>query len=147
MVLHWKSLSSWVRPFYCQCLSMVIAWLCARRYTTISNGCGWSSRIHKFEGVSTYFCIYSIFWTILPHNCVIAVVQILCGFSFLMWSFCLFVWLFSGTTWYGNFCILSMWNWSVKCNSQMWGNSQICIYMCHDLLNWCHVCLLKVKYS
>ena len=46
MVSHWKSLSSSVSPFYCQCLSMEIAWLCARFYTHVSNGYGWNSRIH-----------------------------------------------------------------------------------------------------
>ena len=48
-------LSSSVRPFYCQCLSMVIACLCARFYTPVSSWCGWNSQIHSFEGVSTYF--------------------------------------------------------------------------------------------
>jgi hypothetical protein len=38
----WKPLSSSVRPFYCQYLSMAIAWLCAQFYTTVSNGCGWN---------------------------------------------------------------------------------------------------------
>ena len=42
----WKSLSSSVRPFYCQCLSMEIACLCARFYTAVSHGCGLTSRIH-----------------------------------------------------------------------------------------------------
>ena len=56
-VPHWKSLSSSVRPFYFQCFSMEITWLCARFYTPFSNGCGWNSRIHEFEGVSRYFCI------------------------------------------------------------------------------------------
>ena len=37
-VPRWKSLSSPVGPFYCQCLSMEIAWLCARFYTPVSNG-------------------------------------------------------------------------------------------------------------
>ena len=44
MVPRWKSLSSSVRPFYCQCLSMEIVWLCAWFYTPVSNGCGWNSR-------------------------------------------------------------------------------------------------------
>ena len=61
----WKSLSSSVRPFYCQCLSMEIAWLCARFYIPVSNVCGWNSQIHKFEGVSTYFCKYNVF----PFQC------------------------------------------------------------------------------
>ena len=59
-VPRWKSLSSSVRPFYCQCLSLEIAWLGARFYTPVSNGCGWNSRIHWFEGVSTYFCTSSV---------------------------------------------------------------------------------------
>jgi hypothetical protein len=42
----WKSLSSSVRPFYCQFCSMEIAWLCARFYTPVSDGCGWNSWIH-----------------------------------------------------------------------------------------------------
>jgi hypothetical protein len=33
-------------PFYCQCLSMEIAWLCAWFDIPVSNGCGWNSRIH-----------------------------------------------------------------------------------------------------
>ena len=41
----WKALSSSVRWFYCQCLSMEIAWLHARFYTSVSNGCGWNSQI------------------------------------------------------------------------------------------------------
>ena len=45
-VALWKSLSSTVRPFYCQCLSIEIAWLCARFYTPVSNSCGWNSRVH-----------------------------------------------------------------------------------------------------
>ena len=45
-VPRWKSLSSSVRPFYCQCLSMEIAWRCARLYTFVIHGCGWNSRIH-----------------------------------------------------------------------------------------------------
>ena len=36
-VRRWKSLSSSVRPFYCQCLSMEIAWQCARFYTPVIN--------------------------------------------------------------------------------------------------------------
>ena len=59
MVQRWKSLSCSVRPFYCQCLSMEIAWLWARFYTPVSKRCGWNNRIHSFEEVSTYFCIYS----------------------------------------------------------------------------------------
>ena len=42
----WKSLSSSVRPFYCQRLSMEIAWRCARFYTPVCNMCGWNSWIH-----------------------------------------------------------------------------------------------------
>ena len=38
MVPHWMSRSSSVRPFYCQCLSMAITWLCAQFYTPESNG-------------------------------------------------------------------------------------------------------------
>ena len=45
-VPHWKSLSSSVRPFCWQCVSLEIAWLCARFYTPVSNGCGWNSQIH-----------------------------------------------------------------------------------------------------
>jgi hypothetical protein len=45
-VPRWDSVSSFIRPFYCQCLSMEIAWLCARFYTAVSNGCGWNSWIH-----------------------------------------------------------------------------------------------------
>jgi hypothetical protein len=52
-VSRWKSLSSSVRPFYCQCLSMEISWQCAQFYTPVSNECGWNSRIHSFECVST----------------------------------------------------------------------------------------------
>ena len=59
-VPRWKSLSSLVRPFYCQCLSMEIAWPCARYYTPFSNGCGWNSRIYKFQEVSTYIYTYSL---------------------------------------------------------------------------------------
>ena len=58
--IYWKSLSSSIRPFYCQCLCMEITWLCARCYTPVSNGCGWNSQIHSLEGVSIYFCIYSV---------------------------------------------------------------------------------------
>ena len=61
-VPHWKSVSSSVRLFYWQCLSMEIAWLCAQLYIPVSNRCGWNSRIHEFEGVSTYFCIYSVLY-------------------------------------------------------------------------------------
>jgi hypothetical protein len=57
-VFHWKLLSSSVRPFYCQCLSMEIAWLCARFYKPVSNWCVWNTQIHSFEVVSTYFCVY-----------------------------------------------------------------------------------------
>ena len=57
---HVKSLTSSVRPFYCQWLSMKIAWLGAWFYTPVSNGCDWNSRIHSIEEVSTYFCIYSV---------------------------------------------------------------------------------------
>ena len=39
---------------------MDIAWLCACFYTPVSNGCGGNRRIHSFEGVSTYLCIYSV---------------------------------------------------------------------------------------
>ena len=60
MVPRWKSLSSSVRPFYCQCLCMEIAWLCAQFYKPVNNGCGWNSQIHQFEGMSTYFCLYSV---------------------------------------------------------------------------------------
>jgi hypothetical protein len=60
-VPSWKSLSSSVRLFYCQCLSMEIAWPCGRLYTSVSNGCGWNSSIHSFEGVSTYFCVHSVY--------------------------------------------------------------------------------------
>jgi hypothetical protein len=35
---RWKSLSSSVRTFYCQCVSMEIAWLCDQFYTPINNG-------------------------------------------------------------------------------------------------------------
>ena len=45
-VPRWKSLSSSVRPFYCQCLSIETAWLCAQFYTPVSNRCDWNSRIH-----------------------------------------------------------------------------------------------------
>ena len=38
-----------------------IAWLCAWFHTPVSNVCGWNSHIHSFEGVSTYFCIYSVY--------------------------------------------------------------------------------------
>jgi hypothetical protein len=57
-VPRWKSLTSSVRLFHCQCLSMEIAWLCALFYTPVDSGCGWYSGIHKFQGMSTYFCIY-----------------------------------------------------------------------------------------
>ena len=56
----WKSMSSSIRPFYCQCLSMEIAWLRALFYTPVSNGCGQNSQNHSFEGVSTSFSIYSV---------------------------------------------------------------------------------------
>ena len=42
----WKPLSSSVRSFDCQCLSMDIAWLCDRFYTPVSNRCGWNRLIH-----------------------------------------------------------------------------------------------------
>jgi hypothetical protein len=58
-VPRWKS----VGPFYCQCLAMKIARLCARFYTPVNNGCGWNPQIH-FEGVSTYFCIYSVCYNV-----------------------------------------------------------------------------------
>ena len=58
-VPRWKSLSSTIKPFYGQCFSMEIAWLCAQFYTLVSNWCGWNSQIHSFERVSTYFCIYT----------------------------------------------------------------------------------------
>ena len=60
-VPHWKSLSSSVRPFYCQCLSMEFAWLCAHFYTPVNNGCGWNSESHSFEGMSTYLSIYGVY--------------------------------------------------------------------------------------
>jgi hypothetical protein len=52
-----KSLSSSLRPFYCQCLSMAITWLCARFYTT--------GVAEIAEGMSTYVCIYSVYSIIL----------------------------------------------------------------------------------
>jgi hypothetical protein len=52
--------SSSVRPFYCHCLFMEIAWLCAQFYTPVRNRCGWNGRIHSSEGVSTYYCILII---------------------------------------------------------------------------------------
>jgi hypothetical protein len=45
-VLCWKSLRSSLRLFYCQCLSMEIAWLCVQLYTPVCNGYGWNSWIH-----------------------------------------------------------------------------------------------------
>ena len=54
-IIATKSLSSSVRQFYYQCLFMEIAWLCARFYKPVSNGCGWKSWIDSFEGVPTYF--------------------------------------------------------------------------------------------
>ena len=45
-VPRWKSLSSSVRPFCCQCLSVEIKLLCARFYTPVCKRCGWNSRIH-----------------------------------------------------------------------------------------------------
>ena len=58
----WKSLCSSVRPFYCQCLSMVIAWLCGRFYTPVSNGCGWNCPNPLiWRGVHILFYIYSVF--------------------------------------------------------------------------------------
>ena len=45
----WKSLSSSVRPFYCQCLSMEIAQQCAwfiYFFTAVGNSCGWNSLIY-----------------------------------------------------------------------------------------------------
>jgi hypothetical protein len=42
---HVESHSS-VRPFYCQWLSLEIAWLCVEFYTPVSNGCGWNSQFH-----------------------------------------------------------------------------------------------------
>ena len=76
-VPRWKLLSSSVRSFYWQWLSTEIAWLCAQFYTPVSNGSGWNSQIHLFEGVSTYFCIYGVLAIILlsrsvsafPGNC------------------------------------------------------------------------------
>jgi hypothetical protein len=62
MVPLWKSLSSSVIPYHCQCLSIKIAWLCVRFYTPVINGCAWHSRIHKFEGVSTYFVYIVYIW-------------------------------------------------------------------------------------
>ena len=61
-VLRWSHWDLQFGPFYCQCLSMEIAWQCAWRYTPVSNGCGWNSRIHSFEGVSTYFCVYNVWF-------------------------------------------------------------------------------------
>ena len=37
-------------------LPMEIAWLCARFYTPVSNGCGWKSRIHSFVYI---VCLYN----------------------------------------------------------------------------------------
>jgi hypothetical protein len=48
MVPRWKSLSSSVRPFYCQCLSMEIEWLFGWFYSPVSNGWGWNGRTHSF---------------------------------------------------------------------------------------------------
>ena len=42
----WKSLSSSVKSFYWQCLSMENAWMCDWYYTTVNNWCEWNSRIH-----------------------------------------------------------------------------------------------------
>jgi hypothetical protein len=61
MVPRWKSLSSSVKPFYCQCLCMEIAWLCTQFYTPVNNGCGWNGQIHSFKGVFTYFWPRSVF--------------------------------------------------------------------------------------
>jgi hypothetical protein len=59
-VPRWMSLNSSEMPFCCQCLSMEIAWRCARFYTPVKNRCGWNSQIHGLEGVSIYFCIHSV---------------------------------------------------------------------------------------
>ena len=59
-VPRWKSLSSSVRTFHSQCLSMEIAWQCAWFYTPISNGCGWNSRTLIWRGVHMLLCIYSV---------------------------------------------------------------------------------------
>jgi hypothetical protein len=40
---HWALQNG---PFYCQCLSMEIEFLCARFYTPVSNTCGWHGWIH-----------------------------------------------------------------------------------------------------
>ena len=55
----------------CQCLSMEIAWLCARFSIPVSNGCNWNSKIHSFEWVSTYFCIYNVSSTYFEINLII----------------------------------------------------------------------------
>jgi hypothetical protein len=46
-----KTLTSSVRPFYCQCLSMEIASLCAWFYTPVSNSCGWNCESTNFRCV------------------------------------------------------------------------------------------------
>ena len=59
---HLMTVPCWnsVRPFYCQCLSMEIALLCARFYTPVSNRCGWNSLIRSFERVSIHTFVYIV---------------------------------------------------------------------------------------
>ena len=45
---------------------MKIAWLCVQFYTPVSNRCVWNSQIHSFEGVSTYLCVYIVFFRFDP---------------------------------------------------------------------------------
>ena len=54
MVPRWKSLSSSVRPFYCQCLSMEIERLFAQFYTPVSNRCGWNNVVYILFHATVY---------------------------------------------------------------------------------------------
>jgi hypothetical protein len=64
---RWKSLSSSVRPFYSQCLSMEIALLCAQFDTPVSNGCAQST--HLKGCLKAYvFILYQTFKKFVTYN-------------------------------------------------------------------------------
>jgi hypothetical protein len=60
----WNSLSSSVRPFYCQGLCMEIAWLCARFYIPVSKGEAEIAKSTNLKGCPHTFdyIVYFGFW-------------------------------------------------------------------------------------
>ena len=67
MVPRWKSLSSSVRLFYCQCLSMEIAWLCSILYIRQQRVCNANPQIWRGVHILLYIqCIQKVFF--LSHS-------------------------------------------------------------------------------